>query len=137
MTKPIIRHNGIVSKITDRGAEINIAVSSACAGCHAGSSCGMADNKSRVIEVKNLTRSVNIGEQVEIEGAQSTGLKAVFFAYVLPFIFVMMTLIITITAFNVTEIRAGLFSLLILPIYYFVLYFLRSKFEKKYTFRII
>jgi len=137
MANSTIKHSGIVSKLTPQGVEVNIAVSSACAGCHAGSSCGMADNKARVIQVSRPHRRLSVGEQVEIEGAQSTGLGAVFFAYILPFLITMLTLILSLALFHTNELRAGLYALLVLPLYYLVLYLFRGKFEKKYTFRIV
>lgn len=137
MAGAIIKHNGIVSKIADHKIEATIAVSTACAGCHAGSSCGMSDNSSRVITISHSERNVNIGDSVSIVGSQSTGLSAVFFAYILPFIIVMTTLVLSLSLLTTSELRAGLYSILVLPPYYLVLYFFKEKFEKKYTFRIV
>lgn len=137
MTRAIIKHKGTVSKLTDHNIEATIAVSTACDGCHAGSSCGMSDNNSRIITISHSEKNVSIGDHVSIVGSQSSGLSAVFFAYVLPFIAVMSTLVVSLSIFNTSELRAGLYSILILPPYYLVLYFFKEKFEKKYTFRIV
>ena len=135
--KMTIKHDGIVSKLTSNNVEVCIAVSTACAGCHAQGSCGMVDDKNRIINIAQSAEGLNLGDKVQIEGAQSLGLKAVFFAYVLPFLLVLAVLIISLSLFNISETKAGLYALLILPIYYFVLYLFKSKFEEKYTFRII
>jgi len=137
MAGAIIKHTGFVSKLSDHEIEATIAVSTACAGCHASSSCGMSDNTSRVITISQCDKNVNLGDRVDIVGSQSTGLSAVLFAYILPFFAVMITLILSLSFFNTSELRAGLYSLLILPPYYLVLYFFKGKFEKKYTFRIV
>ena len=137
MAGALIKHTGFVSKLTDHEIEATIAVSSACAGCHAGSSCGMSDNTSRIITISKSDKNVNLGDRVNIVGSQATGLSAVLFAYVLPFIAVMFTLVLSLSLLNTSELRAGLFSILILPPYYIVLYFFKEKFEKKYTFRIV
>lgn len=137
MTKKTINHDGIVSKLSNKGVEVSIAVSTACAGCHAQGSCGMVDDKNRIINIIQSAEGLKLGDKVQIEGAQSLGLKAVFFAYILPFLLVFVILVISLTFFDVSETKAGLYALLILPIYYFVLYLFKSQFEEKYTFRII
>lgn len=136
MPEAVIKHAGIVSRITDNEIEATIAVSTACDGCHAGSSCGMAGNTSRIITISHSDKDVKMGDQVNIVGSRSAGISAVIFAYILPFIAVMLTLILSLS-FGTPELRAGLYSILILPPYYLVLYFFREKFEKKYTFRIV
>lgn len=137
MSNNIIKHRGIVTNITGPKIETSIIVSSACAGCHAKGACGTSDSSSRTILIEKTNHNVNIGDSVSIEGAQSTGLKAVFFAYVLPFIVVMTTLVLSSVLFKTTELRAGLYSLMILPPYYLILHFFKGKFEKSYTFRIV
>ncbi|MDA3854073.1 MAG: SoxR reducing system RseC family protein [Bacteroidales bacterium] len=137
MAEAIIEHIGYISKLSDHEIEATIKLSGACGGCDASSSCGMADNSSRVITISQSNKSVNLGDQVKVVGSQSTGVSAVFFAYMFPFIIVMLILILSLFLFNISELRAGLYSILILPPYYLVLYFLKEKFEKKYTFRIV
>ncbi len=137
MNQSIIEHKGIVSKITDTTIETTITVSTACSGCHAKGSCGMSDNQSRIISVTKSDQNVNIGDQVNIVGSETMGMKAVLFAYVLPFAAVLFTLVLSLYVLNVSEIRAGLYSILILPPYYLILYLFKGKFNKKYTFRIV
>lgn len=137
MAKTDIKHTGIISKVTDNKIEVTIAVSTACSGCHAASSCFMADNSTRIISINKTNQEVNIGERVNVVGSRSIGLNAVFFAYVLPFIAVMLTLVFSLSIENTSELRAGLYSILILPPYYLVLYLFKRRFEKKYTFRIV
>ena len=137
MTRKTIKHDGIVSKLSNASVEVSIAISTACAGCHAQASCGMMDDNNRIINITQSAGGLKLGDKVQIEGAQSLGMKAVFYAYVLPFLLVLAVLIISLSLFNITETKAGLYALLILPIYYFVLYLFKSKFEEKYTFRII
>ena len=136
MSEAIIKHTGFVSKIADHEIEATIAVSTACSGCHASSSCGMSESTSRVITISHSEKSVNVGDFVDIVGSRATGISAVFFAYILPFIVVMFTLVLSLSL-KTPELRAGLYSILILPPYYLVLYFFKEKFEKKYTFRIV
>jgi len=67
---------------------------------------------------------------------QSLGNFAVFLGYILPFLVLLATLIISISA-GLSEGIAGLLSLGILVPYFFVLYQLRSKLSKKFSFQLI
>ena len=63
------------------------------------------------------------------------GLKAVFCAYMLPFLLVLTALLILLQTGS-REVVAGTVSLCILGIYYLVLYLFRSKLSKEIVFKI-
>ena len=134
MNQKTINHRGYVYRINQDEVDVMISVSSACASCHAKGACTSADNSERHIIVKNDKRNYQIGEEVKITGTQSMGMSAVFFAYVLPFLFVFVALLLMTETSTLNELRAGLYALLILPPYYLILYGFRNKLEKKYTF---
>lgn len=133
----VIEHTGFVSETTDNEIKVSITVSDACSGCGAKSSCGMVDHKSRIITLANPGTVFHVGDRIHIEGAQAMGLKAVFFAYVLPFLLVLLTLIVSLSCLRLTELLSGLYSVLILVPYYFILSLFKGKLKKKYTFRIV
>ena len=62
-------------------------------------------------------------------------LKAVFFAYMLPFLLVLTALLILLQTGS-REVVAGTVSLCILGTYYLVLYLFRSKLSKEIVFKI-
>lgn len=136
MDKRPIKHTATVSRISNGNIEATISVSTACDGCHAKSSCGSADGKTRTIDIPYEGNDLQVGDTINILGDAAMGNSAVTFAYIVPFILVMLTLIVSLNIFHLSEISAGGYSLLILPLYYIVLYMLKDKFKKKYTFRI-
>lgn len=136
MKNKTINHTGLIRSINPEEIEIMISVSSACASCHAKGACTSADSSERVINVKNDKRDFQIGDWVNITGTQSMGMSAVFYAYVLPFIFIFVALLVMTEMTALGELKAGLISLMILPPYYLLLFGFRKKLEKKYTFTI-
>jgi sigma-E factor negative regulatory protein RseC len=79
----------------------------------------MSESQEKEIEVERRG-DFKPGDRVIIEGAGWQGLAATWWAYVLPVLLVLTTLIITYTISG-REGLAGLFSLLILLPYYLVL----------------
>ncbi len=75
------------------------------------------------------------GETVEVVTEQAMGIKAVVWAYVLPFLSVMTALLVLLQA-GAGELVSGLTSLGILALYYCVLYLLRHRLEKEITFKV-
>lgn len=136
MKQKSINHRGYVYQIDSDQVDVMISVSSACASCHAKGACTSADNSERHIIIKDDKHSYQIGQEVNITGTQSMGMSAVFYAYVLPFLFVFIALLLMTEVTALNELRAGLYALLLLPPYYLALYGFRNKLETKYTFTI-
>ena len=131
-----ISHSGIIREITNSTISVSIISESACAACHAKGFCNVSDMKEKTIEVRNTgDNDHKVGECVNLVMQRSMGLKAVFYGYVLPFLIMMATLLVTMGATD-NEGLSGLFALLILAPYYFSLYLLRAKLKSKFEFRI-
>ena len=75
------------------------------------------------------------GDKVEVSFSRSQGPKALFLGYLLPFLFVIVTLFIS---YEITgdEVLAGISSLLILIPYYIILYTFRSRLKREFTFKL-
>lgn len=129
----IIEHNGIVKNVCGGYADIMIIQYSACAGCHAKSACTAADKADKIITVPVGSRELQIGDKVIITGSTIIGWKAVLYAFVIPFVFLMAVLIGVSVFFN-NELYAGIAALVVLIPYYIVLYFLKDKMKNKFTF---
>ncbi|MBE9468474.1 MAG: SoxR reducing system RseC family protein [Bacteroidetes bacterium] len=131
----IIEHSGIVESIENNIVKINILSASACSSCHLKGACGAAETANKIIEVFNSGKNFSVGEQVNVIAEESLGFKALFYAYLLPFILVVSTLIIT-SFFSSSEAIIGFLSLIILIPYYAVLSFYKARFKKIFTFRL-
>ena len=96
----------------------------------------MADVKEKYIEVStHCNEDWEKGEKVIVLCNEELGFIALFWAYVLPFIVVICTLLIC-TSLNLGELYSGLISLGILIPYYLILSLFKTKLKKKFSFDI-
>lgn len=130
-----VKHEGVVSKITNNVVTVSLTGNINCEACHAKGACGAAEAGPKEIEVYNSTQSFKINENVEVLLRKDLGLKAVFWAYVFPFIILISVLIILSSIYE--EWIAGLFSIAILIPYYSLLYALRNSFKKVFKVSIL
>jgi len=131
----VISHEGFVKRIEGNKVVVEITSASACAGCHANSACSMADMQNKEIEIDTPVQDFQTGENVEITGKETQGLKAVFLGYLFPFFIVLITLILLLSITN-DEAISGIGSLVSLIPYYFILYIMRNRLKKTFTFQI-
>lgn len=134
-TKDNIKHEGIISKISENGIIVSLKGNVNCEGCKAQSACGVSDSNDKEIEISNPTQSFQLNEPVDVVLKRALGLKAVFWAYVFPFI--LMFLILVITSFFLKEWIAGLISLAVLIPYYFMLFVMKDWFQKAFQVSIL
>jgi len=131
-----IQHSGTIQKIDGNSIYVRILVQSACASCHAKGACTVADMSDKIIEVFHRSPDqYKVGESVTVSMKQSLGNQAVMYAYFLPFLLVLATLI-AILSLSDNELLAGLVSLSILVPYYTGLYFLKDKMGKVFRFEL-
>ena len=131
----LINHFGIISKITKNTVTVYLDTITSCHTCNAKSACGISDSNTKEIEINNNYPSMQINERVNVLMRKELGLKAVFFAYVFPFILMFITLILA--SFFFKEWLAGLLSIFILIPYYIVLYLLKDSFENYFNTSIV
>lgn len=129
-----IEHEGIVIQSLNNQTTVQIVSQSACASCHAKSACTAADLQEKLIDVVS-TESFAPGQPVMLIGNQKLGLKAAWWAYVLPVILVLSTLIIS---FAVTqqENLSGLLALIVLVPYFIIIKLANNQMRKTFSFQI-
>ncbi|SNR43933.1 positive regulator of sigma(E), RseC/MucC [Lutibacter agarilyticus] len=133
--KDTIKHEGIISKISKNTITISLKGNVNCEGCKAQSACGVSDSNDKEIEIENPTQSFQLNETVDLVLNRELGLKAVFWAYVFPFI--LMFLVLILTSLFLKEWLAGLVSLFVLVPYYFMLFVLKDTFKKAFQLSIL
>lgn len=132
----IIKHTGIIKQIEGTLISVEIEVASACADCHAKQMCNLSNRKEKIIEVRDHNPNrFHTGQEVEVCMQAEMGVKAVFWAYGMSFIILLLSLFAGTKLFE-KEIYAGLFAILLTALYYFVLKLFSPVFEKKFTFYI-
>lgn len=132
----MIEHEGIIEKIDNHRMTVRILQESACSACHAKGVCMAANSKEKRIEITDFSGRFNENERVLIEGKASIGYKAVFWAFVLPLIILLLTLILTLSLWNFSEMEAAISAMVALIPYYLVLYFMRKKMASSFQFNL-
>ncbi|HBG57877.1 SoxR reducing system RseC family protein [Proteiniphilum sp. UBA1028] len=132
----MIEHEGIIEKINGNHITVRILQQSACSACHAKGACMAADAKEKLVDVSDHTGKFRENERVIVTGTESTGHKAVLWAFVFPFVLLIAMLVLGTSVWHFTETEAAMGSLLILIPYYFLLYLLRHKMANTFRFNI-
>ena len=131
-----IKHQGIVREVDEKQIYVSIITQSACASCQVKGVCNVTEISEEIVEItKYPGMDYKVGDKVNVAMQKSLGTRAVFLGYILPFLILLFTLILT---FSLTgkEGLSGLIALGILIPYYWVLYSIRHQLKKTFTFRI-
>ena len=131
----IITHEGIVLKAPGDGtADVEIVTGSACSGCHAKSACSLGNSDVRVINVRS-DEKLSPGDKVTVVMEQSQGFRALAIGYLIPFL-VLIAVFTVLTVAGAGELGSALLSFASLAVYYFIVWLLRGRIEKKFEFKI-
>lgn len=132
MENSTIVHDGIIVEVMADVVRVQILSQTACSSCHAKGACTASDSELKIIDVSNPHSDYHVGDKVQVSMFSNQGLRALFYAYVIPFIILISTLIIS-SAF-VHELIAGLISLFVLVPYYAILYFTKDRIANKFSY---
>lgn len=127
-----IEHSGIVTSISGDQATVRFITSSACAGCQASGVCDASGTNEKIVTATSHEK-IHPGDRVSIIMKESLGFRALFLGYLFPFLLVL-TLLIVLTLLSFSEVIAGVASLLLLPLYYYLLYLRKEKIGSKFSF---
>lgn len=121
-------HSGVISKISRGSVIVSLDKNLHCESCKAKGACGVSDSTSKEVEVADPGGRFTLYEPVEVILRKHSGHKAVFWAYIFPFILMLSTLLAS--SLLLSEWVAGLLSLLVLIPYYLLLHGLKDYFRK-------
>lgn len=131
-----IRHQGIVENINGSHLQVRIIQTSACASCSVKGHCSSADTKEKIIDVTDPdAASYQPGDRVWVIGELSMGAMAVLYAFIFPFLVLIISLFIFMAIWN-DELCSALCSLALLIPYYYILWLNKSRMGKKFSFSI-
>lgn len=131
----MIEHEGIIDHIDGDMARVKIDSVSACATCHAKGVCSAADHEEKFLDIPLKGASYRQGDPVFVQVTNHVGFKAVLLGYVYPFL-LLMAVLIGMLAAGAAELRAGAVALLSVIPYYLLLYLVRKRLSKSFTFSI-
>lgn len=133
----MIKHRGIVENINGSHIQVRILQTSACSACSVKGHCHASESKEKLIDVfDSKASSYRKGEEVMLCGATSMGMQAVFWAFGVPFLVLLITLFVAMRLTDGDELQSALIALLALLPYYLIIYICRSKLSKKFSFTI-
>ena len=137
MREDCVEQKGIVIKKQENKVVVKIEQKSTCSSCHARGACTSLDKKDKEIEITTKdVENYNIGDEVIITISTKLGMKAVFIAFVLPLILIVIALFLSIKIFSLSQSLSALISLLVLSAYYFFLYKQNLFLSKQFNFTI-
>lgn len=129
-----IKHQGIVENINGSHLQVRIIQTSACASCSVKGHCTSADTKEKLVDVADAA-SYQPGDRVWVTGELSMGVMAVLFAFIFPFLILIISLFVFMAIWN-DELRSALCSLALLVPYYYILWLNKSRMGKKFSFSV-
>lgn len=132
--KEVIRHEGIVESNGADAVMVRILQASACSSCDARKLCRSSESKEKLVEVKGHYPTLNVGDSVILSGSVRQGLRASALAYLVPLVLMLAVLFAATHLWG--EKLGALAALLALALYYGVLFLLKDKVGKHFTFRI-
>jgi len=134
-TSVCFEQKGIIESVNNNRVTVRIDRGSACGNCTAKGMCNLAESTERIIEINDSAQLFTVGEWVQVSMSRSMGNKAIVLGYFIPFVLLITTLLI-LSAFGLPDWVAGLVSLLILVPWFIILYILRERLRRTFTFSI-
>ena len=132
----IIKHRGIVEKVEGSHVVVRIVQTSACAACSAKGLCNASESKEKQIDVYEMGASYQIGEEVMLCGSTSMGMRAVILAFGIPVILLLLALFVAMRVTDGDALVSSLVALFAVIPYYLVIYFMKDKLNKTFSFTI-
>ena len=132
----MIEHKGVIASISGNKLSVKILQESACSSCHAKGACMAAYSKEKMVDITDFTGKYKINDSVIIEGKESMGYKAVFWAFVIPLLILVLTIVLATSVWKLGEMEAAITSIIALAPYYVILYLLRNKMANSFKFTI-
>ena len=130
----IIKHRGIVEKIDGSHVVVRIVQTSACSACSAKGLCNASESKEKQIDVYEVNPAYRIGEEVVLCGSTTMGMKAVFLAFGIPVLLLLAALFVTMRITDGDALLAAAVALLAVVPYYVVIYLMKDKMNKTFSF---
>lgn len=129
----IASHAGVVTGVKEGLVAVQIESTSACASCAAHAKCGFAESKNKTVEIPTEDwRDYQQGDTVEVKIDESRGMLAVWIAYVLPALLLIVD-IVGLSVAGLPEWAVVLSSFAVLGVYVAILYASRRKVEGRFT----
>ena len=132
-SKNYVEHEGLVVEASDSHVLVNVIVKSSCAGCQIKGGCNLSEIQEKLIDINHNKEGYKNGDKVLIAMETVLGYKALLLGYIIPFIIILLTLIVSISVFQNEGTAAGL-ALGFAVVYYLIIYILRKYIQKAFRY---
>ena len=132
-----INHQGTVAEIYGNSLRVRITQRAACSECKVSAHCHIAEQKEKMVDVHHVKDigQYHIGETVTLTFADKTGMRAVWMAFVVPFL-IMVVAIFVCSMFTDSEPMMAFTGILVLIPYYIALFLLRDRLKERFAFHV-
>ena len=131
-----ISHVGRIEEVKEHCVRVRIEQTSACSACHARRVCLSADSREKLVDAVAADDSFRVGETVQVTGRALLGMKAVWWAYVLPLFLLLLTVFVaSMWLFPDNEGLCALTALGVTVLYYLGLYLQRDRMKRRFVFQ--
>lgn len=132
-----IKHSGVVCSVGDGCVDVRIIQASACSSCKVASRCNSAESKVKTVRVNVSDASAYaVGDTVTVGANLSVGIRASFYAYLLPLLLMVATLV-AVVLITGSEGAAAFSAVGVLIPYYIMLWVLSTRMERSLCFKIV
>lgn len=132
-----IWHSGVVDRVEGRKVVVRITSRSACGSCAARQACGLAEATEKQIELyTDAAAEYAAGDSVQVGVRKNIGGRAVLLAYGGALAVLLITLVLSIVLFCLSEGMAIVVTVAAVAAYYGVLWLMRDKIEHTIQFSI-
>ena len=132
----LIKHRGIVEKIDGSHVTVRIVQTSACSSCSAKGLCNASESKEKLIDVYGVTDAYRVGEEVTVCGTTSMGMRAVFLAFGVPLLILLVALFVTMRMTGDNALLSAVVALGAVVPYYLIIYVCKDKLDRTFSFTI-
>ena len=130
----IIEHSGEIYEIDGSRVRVRIVQVAACAGCKAKSLCSQSETKEKFVDVyDDNSERWKVGEAVNVCGTLSMGRRAVWQAFGVPTVLIVIALLVSKLALGCSDGVSVLAAFAMAGCYFAAMYMVRDKIERKFV----
>lgn len=130
----IATHDGKVISVSPDIVKVEMHVLSACSSCKAHEKCAFVDKADKIVEVETPEwNKYNVGDDVIVSVDEGLGMRTVLLAYLVPAI-ILVAALVTMSVLTESQALAALVPIALVATYFLVLYRLRDRLQRKFTF---
>lgn len=132
-----VRQCGVVESVNGDIVRVHCVRLSACDTCSASSSCRTVHGKTMYVDLHDTEADTyNVGDRVVVETGTHNGRDAVLLGFVWPLVAFVAVLVIA-NVSGTSDSVAAFCAIVALGVYYLLLYVMRKRVGRRFSFRIV